>query len=160
MTSIRRYTLEDKGAIQRLITQIMHEEFTDEMSAYPMEDIDHIEKAYQGLGDAFFVATDGAAIIGTVAIKKEDDRVALLRRLFVAKPYRKQQFGLKLIDRAIQFCDEMGYEELIFRTTSKMQAAAKLCQKKGFVPRAKLALGPVELLKFALSIRNAVKGAR
>lgn len=160
MTAIRRYNIEDKTLILQLIQTIMHEEFTDDLSAYPMEDIENIEKAYHGLGDAFFVATDGNKIIGTVAIKKEDDRIALLRRLFVAKAYRKQQIGLKLIDRAIQFCDEMGYEELIFRTTSKMQAAAKLCQKKGFVPRAKLALGPVELLKFALSIRNAVKGAR
>ena len=157
MISIRRFQEGDQKLVHELIHQIMNAEFHEDKDAYPTEDIEDVPKSYGGLGEAFFVALNGDKLIGTVAIKKEDDRVALLRRLFVASDYRKQQIGVRLVDRALQFCDEVGYKEVIFRTTSRMEGAARLCQKRGFVPRAKLQLGAVELLKFALSLRNGLK---
>ena len=158
--TIRRFEQTDAPLVRELIDGIMDKEFRDVKAAYPTEDIDHIEKAYGGLGEAFFVAVNGSKkVIGSVAIKKEDDRVALLRRLFVDPSFRKQQLGVRLIDRALKFCDEVGYKEIIFKTTSQMQGAAKLCQKCGFIQRAKISLGTVELLKFSLSLRNGVKAS-
>ncbi|MDP3919569.1 MAG: GNAT family N-acetyltransferase [Candidatus Omnitrophota bacterium] len=158
--NIRRFTAGDETSVKSLIKEIMAHEFNDDQGAYPTEDIEEVERSYGGLGEAFFVAEDNSQIVGTVAIKKEDDRVALLRRLFVAADYRKRKIGLELVDHALEFCHEVGYEEIIFRTTSRMQAAIKLCQKCGFIPRAKLKLGPIELLKFALSIRDGRKTAK
>ncbi|MBI3306342.1 MAG: GNAT family N-acetyltransferase, partial [Candidatus Omnitrophica bacterium] len=89
-----------------------------------------------------------------------DDRVALMRRLFVDAAYRNQQIGMNLIDRVFQFCKEVGYQEIIFKTTSRMEGAAKLCKKRGFLPRAKLNLGAIELLKFSLSLRDGVAAAK
>ena len=154
MITIRRVTPEDQSQVVELIQEIMDQEFMDERAAYPTHDIENIEQTYGRLGEAFFVAVNGNRIVGTAAIKKEDDRVALLRRLFVVPAFRKRQIGLKLIDTALRFCDKMGYQEVIFKTTSKMQAAAKTCQKKGFVQRAKLQLGNVELLKFVCALPN------
>lgn len=158
--TIRRFEHSDGSLVRELIDGIMDHEFRDVKAAYPTEDIDQIEKAYGGLGEAFFVAVDSnKKVIGSVAIKKEDDRVALLRRLFVDPTYRKQQIGVKLVDRALKFCDEVGYKEIIFKTTSQMEGAAKLCQKCGFTQRAKISLGTIELLKFSLSLRNGVKAS-
>lgn len=159
MLSIRRICSDDEKAVKDLINSVMNEEFRDSSAAYPTEDLDNIQKIYGGLGEAFFVACDGKRIVGTVAVKKEDNRVALMRRLFVAKDYRKQQLGVKLIDRVLQFCDEVGYAEIIFKTTSRMEGANKLCEKKGFVQRAKLNLGSVELLKFSKNV-HSLKEAR
>ncbi len=158
MITIRRFTSEDQKPVTELVAQIMNEEFHDEKAAYPTEDIDNIGNAYGALGEAFFVALSGQKLIGTVGIKKEDDRIALMRRLFVAAPYRRQQIGVKLIDKVFQFCDEVGYKEIVFRTTSRMEGANRICQKCGFTQRAKLQLGPIELFKFSLSLRNGVKG--
>ncbi len=152
MITIRRVTPEDQSQVVQLIHEIMEQEFKDDRSAYPTQDIETISQTYGRLGEAFFVAVIDHQVVGTAAIKKEDDRVALLRRLFVAAAYRKQDIGLKLIDTALQFCDKMGYQEVIFKTTSRMQAAAKTCQKRGFVQRAKLQLGNVELLKFVCAL--------
>ena len=138
MITIRRFNSPDAKCVRSLITQIMNEEFRDETAAYPNDDLEDILRTYGAPGEAFFVASQGDKIVGTVAIKKEDDRLALMRRLFVAPSHRKQQLGLKLIDRALGFCQEMGYAEVIFRTTSRMEGANKICQKCGFVPRAKL----------------------
>ena len=157
---IRRFAPGDERAVKALISQIMNEEFHEARTAYPTDDIENILTSYGGLGEAFFVAVCGDHVVGTVAVKKEDDRVALLRRLFVSGAFRKQQIGLKLIDRILQFCQEVGYEEIIFKTTSAMQAAVKTCQKRGFVPRAKIDLGGTELLKFSLSLRDGHKGTK
>lgn len=149
---IKRFDTDDKEYIKNLIDSIMAEEFKDDQQAYPNQDIETIETSYGKIGDIFFVAKDKNKIIGTVAIKKEDERVALLRRLFVHTDYRNKKIGMKLIERALDFCREVGYQELVFKTTSRMQGAIQLCQKKGFVQRAKLQLGEIELLKFTLSL--------
>lgn len=152
--SIRKYKPGDEAAIKSMITAIMGQEFTQDQAAYPTEDLESIEKSYGKLGDVFFVAEAGSKIIGSVAIKKEDDRIALLRRLFVASDFRNQRLGVKLIDRALEYCREVGYQELVFRTTSRMEGAIRLCQNKGFIQRAKIQLGDLELLKFTLHLAN------
>lgn len=154
MITIRRFSAGDEAGVKGLITEIMSGEFGADQAAYPTDDIEHIDHTYGKLGEAFFVAVDGDDVIGTVGIKKEDDRIALMRRLFVAPAYRNQQLGLKLIDRALQFCEEMGYQEVIFRTTSNMKRAIDICKKRGFVQRARIQLGPLELFKFSMSIRH------
>ena len=141
-----------------LISSIMDREFHDVKHAYPTEDVECIEKAYGGIGEAFFVAVDNKThkVVGTVAIKKEDGRVALLRRLFVASTHRNLKIGKRLIDRALDFCREVGYEEVVFKTTSKMSGAIDLCRKNGFVQRAHIVLGPIELIKLSLCLREDV----
>lgn len=163
MITIRRSEKEDDSAVVDLISGIMDNEFHDAKHAYPIEDVECIEKAYGGIGEAFFVAVDKQThkIVGTVAIKKEDARVALLRRLFVAPTHRNLKIGKRMIDRALEFCREVGYEEVVFKTTSRMSGAIDLCRKNGFIQRAHIVLGPVELIKLSLCLRGevpAVKG--
>ena len=154
MVTIRKCHESDQKEVRDLIQQIMAEEFPREVATFPTEDLADIALSYGKLGEAFFVAATDGQIIGTVAVKQEDKRTALLRRLFVASEYRRKKIGSQLIDRAIQFCREVGYHELIFKTTSAMGNAVQLCEKKGFVPKAKLDLGPVKLLKFALFLKH------
>ena len=160
MITIRRAETEDQRQVKDLVQEIMGREFGDQTNAYPTNDIENILDAYGGLGEAFFVALDEARVIGTVAIKKEDNRVALMRRLFVAASHRNQKIGLHLIDTVLEFCDEMGYQEIVFKTTSRMEAANKTCQKRGFVQRAKLHLGNIELLKFVCVLPNGSKNSK
>ncbi|MBI3314279.1 MAG: GNAT family N-acetyltransferase [Candidatus Omnitrophica bacterium] len=160
MIAIRRFKSEDESRVKGLITGIMNQEFHDSSAAYPTDDLNDIDQTYGGIGEAFFVASDGHKIVGTVAIKKEDDRIALMRRLFVDTAYRNQQIGMQLIERVFQFCKEVGYQEIVFKTTSRMEGANKLCKKRGFIPRAKLNLGALELLKFSLSLREGVVAAK
>ena len=162
MITIRRSMKDDETAVIDLINGIMDNEFHDAKHAYPIEDVECIEKAYGGIGEAFFVALDNQSrkVIGTVAIKKESSRVALLRRLFVAPTHRNLKIGKRLIDRALEFCRETGYEEVVFKTTSRMSGAIELCRKNGFTQRAHIVLGPVELVKLSLSLRDDVRAGK
>ena len=154
MVTIRKCHENDQTAAKDLIIRILNEEFSKESPAFPIEDLSDINRFYGKLGEAFFIASDNGVIIGTVAIKQEDERTALLRRLFVDMTYRRKKIGSQLIDRAIDFCREVGYEELIFKTTSTMSHAIRLCEGKGFIPRARLDIGPVQLVKFTLYLKT------
>lgn len=157
MIHIRRFAIADKGAIKKLISAIMDSEFREDKPAFSIDDLENLENHYGSLGEAFFVAEDGQKIIGTAAVKREDDRIAIIRRIFVAPEYRKKQIGIKLLTRAIEFCKEVGYRELVFRTTSRMTGAIALVKKQGFQSRARVPMGHVELLKFTLSLVESKK---
>ena len=152
MVQIRRFETPDKEAVRKLIGQIMDGEFREDKVAFSFEDLDNLDKHYGDFGEAFFVAEEGGRIVGTTGVKREDNRIALIRRIFVAPEYRKKQIGSQLLNRAIDFCREVGYRELIFRTTSRMNAAIELVKKQGFQSRAKVPMGRMELLKFTLSL--------
>lgn len=154
VVQIRRFEARDEEAIKKLIHQILNGEFQEEKAVFSLEDLDAMQDSYGKLGEAFFVAEEAKKIVGTVGVKREDDRVALIRRIFVASEYRKKKIGLRLLNRAIEFCDEVGYRELIFKTTSRMTDAIELVQKRGFQSRAKIPMGRLELLKFSLSLKG------
>ena len=154
MVKIRRVETTDTEAVKQLITQIMDAEFQEDKAAFATADLDHLLESYGALGEAFFVAENGKSIVGTVGVKKEDDRVAFLRRIFVAPAYRKKRIGLELLKRAIEFSQEVGYQELIFKTTSRMKGACELVRRHGFNLRAKIPMGRLELLKFSLSLKG------
>ena len=156
MLMIRKCQPNDQKAVRNLIARVLNGEFPKEAENFPTDDLDDIPSAYGKLGEAFFVAVNSGKIIGTVAIKREDNRTALLRRLFVDAPHRRKRIGTKLLEHAIQFCRDVGYDELIFKTTSTMHNAVQLCEKRGFVSRARLNIGPVQLLKFALFLKGEV----
>lgn len=152
MIKVGRFKPQHQEAVKTMIGRIMTEEFGDALNAYPMDDLSQVDKSYGALGEAFFVASEAERVVGTVAIKKEDERIALLRRLFVSPDYRGQKIGSKLIEAALKFCKDVGYQEIVFKTTSKMTGAILICQKSGFVQRARLNLGALELMKFSLCL--------
>ena len=151
---IRKIKKEEYKQTQELVASIMKNEFSEDLSAYPLQDIDDISASYGNLGEGFFVIANNGVIVGTVGIKREDERTALLRRIFVHPEYRRKRYGSKLMDRAIEFCTEVGYQEIVFKTTSKMKGAIELCKHKGFLERAKIDLGGIELLKFTLFLKE------
>ena len=152
MLTIRKFKAGDEPAIQALISSIMNREFPQSEAAYPSQDLADIPRTYGNKGEAFFVAMNHDHIVGTVAVKREDERMALLRRIFVEPAFRNQRIGMKLLAQAIDFCKENGYEEIIFKTSTKMDKAIRLCQQNGFHPRTKLEAGGLELLKLVLHL--------
>ena len=156
MITIHRCLENDESSARDLVLGIMNHEFPKLRDSFPTEDLNHIQSSYGSAGEAFFVAVNGAKVVGTIGVKHEDKRTALLRRLFVDDQYRRRQIGSQLVEHAIKFCRQNGYHEIIFKTTSSMDLAIKLCEKKGFVPKTRLNLGAVQLLKFSLFLKGKV----
>lgn len=151
---IRVFKEADSNQVRKLINLIMGQEFSDEEKVYFQEDLQNISKTYGGKKEVFFVAEEGNDIIGTVAIKKEEDGVALLRRLFVDSDYRSRKYGQTLLEKAIHFCQQQNYRIINFRSTDRMKAAIELCRKNGFHERAKINLGSFQIIKLTLNINQ------
>src|SRR3989338_4466623 len=110
--NIRKFRLQDNAAVKSLINSIMNKEFPRDALAYPPDDLDDIHSHYGNIGEAFFVAEDDkGSIIGTIAVKRDDERHALLRRFFVSPEYRGKNVGKALLEHLIDFCKEVGYQE-------------------------------------------------
>jgi len=152
--SIRKFQKQDTQEVKRLINDIMHSEFADVLGAFPPDDLENIFDYYGKAGEAFFVALRENKIIGSIGVKKEDDRTALIRRIFVFPDFRGHHVGGELLGKALSFCKEVGYQEIIFKTTSKMKDAIKLFEDNGFHEKVHLKLGPTDLYKLTYFIRE------
>jgi N-acetylglutamate synthase-like GNAT family acetyltransferase len=149
---IRVFKEADSNQVRKLINSIMSQEFSDEEKVYFQDDLQNISKTYGGKKEVFFVAEEGNEIIGTVAIKEEEDGIALLRRLFVHSDYRSRKYGQTLLEKSIHFCQQQHYRIINFRSTDRMKPAIELCKKNGFHERAKIDLGSFQIIKLTLNI--------
>lgn len=151
---IRKFQRQDSVEVKRLIDDIMHSEFADVLGAFPADDLANISDYYGKAGEAFYVALTSTRLVGSIGVKKEDDRTALIRRIFVVPDFRGQQIGRRLLEKALDFCREVGYQEVIFKSTSKMNDAIKLFEDNGFHEKVHLKLGDTDIYKLTYFIRE------
>lgn len=132
MISIRKVESKDTAHVREVVEGILNTEFPSERAAYVYQDLDDPAAYYGGKRDVFYVAEKEGRIIGTIAVKEDDKNTALLRRVFVQKPYRGKGYGKRLLEEAMGFCQQHRYKQVMFHGTDKMKTALRLCQKYGF----------------------------
>ncbi len=142
----------DVPRVLKLINAILECEFGKEASVYPQIDLYDLESSYGGNRDCFFIAERNGELLGTVAIKEEDKKVALLRRIFVDPRYRGKGYGVKLIEQAIEFCKKKHYNRISFRGTSRMITALNLCKRKGFQEIDRIPMEDFEIIRCSLRL--------
>ena len=145
---IRPIQSKDEKQVKELISGILSKEFRYGHEAYPYGDLDSISKVYGGKREQFFVMDDGGNIAGTVGVKEESKKTAIIRRLFVDPSCRKKGYGGLLLDRALSFCREEGYHESVFHAATTMKSAIDLCRSRGFKEKEKIASGGIDITKF------------
>jgi len=150
---IREYRAEDSAGAKDLILSILEKEYPFDRSAFEEDsDVNDITGTYSGKGNGFFVIPEGDKIVGLIGIKRDLEKVALIRRLFVEEKYRKQGLGIKLLEKAMEFCRANNYDEITFRATDKMQPAINLCKKMGFEETEDLEVSGFHIHKFVLKL--------
>jgi ribosomal protein S18 acetylase RimI-like enzyme len=70
--------------------------------------------------------------VGCVAVRKIDDEVAELKRMYVLETSRNQGIAKQLLNSAIEFSSNAGYKYLRLDTLSTMIPAMNLYEKNGF----------------------------
>ncbi len=148
----RQYKPEDSVGVKNLILSILEKEYPFDRSVYQDSDINDVSGTYCGKGNAFFVVEKDKKIVGTVGIKMETGKNALLRRLFVGENYRRRGFGTALLEKAIEFCKSKNYKEMVFRATDRMKQAMNLCKKMGFVEKEDLRVSGFHIHRFVLKL--------
>ena len=152
---IRKFNQVDSQKVKELILSILEKEYPFDRKAYADTDLENIAEIYGGIREFFFVIDDENKIIGTAGIKEDSKDTALLRRVFVDPAERRKGYGSRLLVKAIEFCREKGYKEIVFRATDKMTQAIELCKKNGFLEAEKLDVGGFFIHRFVLAIPTA-----
>lgn len=84
--------------------------------------------------EKIWILEDDDRIIGSVAIVKREDKEAQLRWLLLNPRIRGQGIGSWLVDDALKFCRDMGYESIVLWTAESLPIAEKLYRSVGFEP--------------------------
>ncbi len=129
---IKEYQDSDKDSVYSLILSIMEEEFEGIPANLYLQDISDISNVYGGEGENFYVCEKDNKIIGTIALKREDDESVLLRRFFVNPNFRNSGVGGKLINKVLEFCKKEKYKKIFFSGNTKMHKVKLLLLKNGF----------------------------
>lgn len=94
-------------------------------------DVFDIPRVYQ-LGGLFSCLYDGDELVGTVAVKRLDDKTCELKRLYLAERVRGHGYGRLLLNHAIDEARALGYGVMRLDTIAKRQAARGLFAAFGF----------------------------
>lgn len=81
---------------------------------------------------ALLLAQDGDQVIGCVAVRRLNDRVCEMKRLYVRPGHRGSGAGVKLVQSVIEAGRQLGYEELWLDTLATMTRAHALYASLGF----------------------------
>jgi GNAT superfamily N-acetyltransferase len=129
---IRRYEQRDREAVIRLFRDFMAE--LGDFAAYAdraiAEELGRIGEYYVDGG--FWVAEPDGAVVGMVGIERRSDAEAELRRMVVARQYRRRGIARALLAVAEDFCRQAGYAAVALSTSELQAPAMRLYESSGY----------------------------
>ncbi|HEU5139815.1 MAG TPA: GNAT family N-acetyltransferase [Bacillales bacterium] len=129
---IRSYQPGDIGYVAYLHGKIYEETygFGQTFEYYVLKGLTEFLESPEGGG--LWIAEVNGEIAGSIAITQYDQRQAQLRWFIMAEHHQGLGIGKKLMDQAIVYCKESGYERVFLWTVNTLEAARYLYQKYGF----------------------------
>jgi putative acetyltransferase len=98
------------------------------------EDLVDIQTSYTSNNGIFLVLLDEQKVVGSGAIRKFNDEICELMRLWLFKEYRGKGFGSKMMQQLLEFAKNNGYKKIrldVYYPNQQSQALA-LYKKFGF----------------------------
>jgi GNAT superfamily N-acetyltransferase len=95
-------------------------------------ELEEIDIEYNLPAGALVLVYDGDKAIACAGVRKIDDRIAELKRMFVDPAYRGHQLGMQLLQAALAEARQLGYRSIRLDTVPDMHAAIKLYTAAGF----------------------------
>jgi putative acetyltransferase len=97
------------------------------------EEVANLPGKYVAPEGRLFLAFSDEKIAGCIALRKLEDGICEMKRLFVKDEFRGQKIGIKLIEKLFEEARNIGYEKMRLDTfPSKMGKAVSLYESYGF----------------------------
>ncbi len=97
------------------------------------EEVANLPGKYVAPDGGLFLAFVDEDIAGCIALRKLEDGVCEMKRLYVKDEFRGQKIGIKLIEKIITEAHQIGYEKMRLDTfPAKMSKAVGLYESYGF----------------------------
>ena len=95
-------------------------------------ELEEIHLEYNTPTGVLLLAYDGDKAIACAGVRKIDNNIAELKRMFVNPTYRGHQLGQQLLQMALDEARLLGYRSIRLDTVPEMFAAIKLYTAAGF----------------------------
>ena len=117
-------------------------------------DVDDIDAAYcQRAGNCFLVAEDAAgAVVGMVGVQHHEAGAGEVRRLRVRRDCQRRGIGSKLLEAAVQYCQEHNYLKVMLDSYMDRDPALRLFEKFRFRHQRTRTMGDKQLMYFYLDL--------
>lgn len=143
MIEIRPIKQDEWIAAKRLIYAVAKDVFSDPLSVDEimkvheargaLEEMDDIRANYFDNGGIFLVTTDRNRLIGTGAIRRMDDSVCELKRLWLLTEYQGKGLGYRMMQELLKFARDKRYRRIRLETDPIYQRRAiDLYKRLGF----------------------------
>ena len=96
-------------------------------------DMDNLQTHYFDNSGLFLAALDDGRLIGTGAIRKLDEKIAELKRIWLLDEYQGQGIGFQLVARLFNFASAHGYQYIRLQTSPQQKRAVAFYKKFGFL---------------------------
>ena len=96
------------------------------------EELLQLKEMYSNPNGAIFLLQQGEDFIGCVAIRKKEEGIAELKRMYIKPTTRKTGGGTLLLEKALVAAKRLGYKLIRLDTLSNMTPAINLYKKHGF----------------------------
>ena len=149
---VRPATAEDETAILELLDE--DPPAPSQAAGDSIEDLLRFQECYLAEGDdgGFWVAELDGTLIGTVGVRVTDPHSAEIRRLRVRAPFRRRGIGARLLQQAVDHCQERGLLKISLDVLVDRKPAIELFEKKGFRLNRERAIDDRILLDFYIDL--------
>lgn len=83
--------------------------------------------------EKFWCLFEDGVLIGTVAVRRMNDKEAELKSLYLFEKYHGRGLGRLLLETALKYAKDREYKTVFLDTTSSSEKAVRLYRKAGFV---------------------------
>ena len=128
---LEEYTPDKRGKVKDFILHTWKEFGFVYMPEFD-QDLDDPRKFYIEPGGMFYILREGDMIIGTIGIINKKDSCAELKRFYIDIDRRRQGYGTRLFDKALEFCRQHGKHKIEFETGKAFTQGHAFYINKGF----------------------------
>ena len=138
MIEIQPIQLHQAEAVKHLVFRICEEIFQiseETVRRYDtMSDIDEVRSHYFDNGGTFLVLVDEGRVVGSGAIRRLNDDICELKRMWFLKEYRGRGLAKEMLQRLLEFARKTGYKKvrLDLLDEQKQTQALKFYKRMGF----------------------------
>jgi putative acetyltransferase len=105
---------ETKGMIVESIFEVFAlKEWPKEIDATSeFDDLDNVYSVYFDNKGVFYVLLDSNKVVGSAGLRKIDDEICELKRMWLLKAYRGKGLGFAVISKLFEFARAQGYKKI------------------------------------------------
>ena len=96
------------------------------------EELLHLKEMYSEPNGAIFLLKNENDYVGCVAVRKKEEGIAELKRMYLKENARKSGGGSLLLSTALDAATKLGYKKIRLDTLATMTPAINLYKKNGF----------------------------